>query len=60
MAIKNAKEGQKEFNLALRHFRNAVKLAKKNLIIGEVRYEAERKQRKVSKTVPPAEGSETT
>jgi hypothetical protein len=71
--IQNAKEIQKEFNLAIRHFRNAVKMAKKNLIIGEINFPTKRKdiftgpevkglripRVRKAKVTPEAEGKET-
>lgn len=60
--IQNAKEIQKEFNLAIRHFRNAVKMAKKSLIIGEVNFPSTPKPirtRKIKGPVAPTtEGEE--
>lgn len=56
MAVVNLKDVQKEFNLAIRHFRTAIKLAKKNLIVGQINFEAAEKKpraRKVKVTKDP-------
>jgi hypothetical protein len=61
MSITNVKEIQKEFNLAIRHFRNAVKMAKHNLIIGEVNFQTAPKpvRTRKAKVTPETEGKET-
>ena len=44
--IVGIKEVQKEFNLAIRHFRNAVKMAKKNLVVGQISFPETKPERK--------------
>jgi hypothetical protein len=50
----NSKDVLKEFNLALKHFRNAVKMAKKNLIIGEVNFQTAPKTVRTRKVKSPS------
>ena len=47
MAIVNVKEIFKEFNLAKKHFKKAVELAKKSVVVGEINFP--RGERKIVK-----------
>jgi len=49
MAIVNVKEIYKEFNLAKKHFKKAIELAKKNIIVGEIHYAGTEKKTRVRK-----------
>jgi len=58
--IQSSKEILKEFNLAIKHFRNAVKMAKKNLIIGEVTFQTSSKAgrpKKIKNVIPDADAN---
>ena len=59
MAVVNVKEIYKKLNHGLREIRDAVKMAKQNLIIGEVNFPgAEKKARiKKAKVTPETEGN---
>lgn len=60
MAVVIVKEIYKEFNLAKKHFKKAVDLAKKNIVVGEIHYmETEKKPRaRKVKVAPEPEGKE--
>ncbi len=46
MAVVNVKEIYKEFGLAKKHFKKAIDLAKKNILVGEIHFSvAEKKVR---------------
>jgi len=58
------KELNKELKLAMKHFKNAVGMAKRNMIIGEVNFPAKEKKvvkqrlKKLAKVTPETEGKE--
>jgi len=58
MAVVNVKEIYKEFNLAKKHFKKAIELAKKNVVIGEIHFAGAEKKAKVkkAKVTPAPEG----
>ena len=64
MAVVNVKEIFKEFNLAKKHFKKAVDLAKKSIVVGEIIFPAKEKKiikerlKKLVKVVPETEGKE--
>jgi len=49
----NVKEVYKEFNLAKKHFKKAVELAKKSVIIGEINFPSTPKAVRTKKTKNP-------
>lgn len=60
----NVKEIFKEFNLAKKHFKKAIELAKKSIVIGEVNFPRSEKKivkerlKKLAKATPEPEGKE--
>jgi hypothetical protein len=62
--ITNVKEIYKDFNLARKHFKKAIELAKKNLIVGEINFPKGEKKivkerlKKLAKVTPEAEGKD--
>lgn len=60
MAVVNVKEIYKEFNLAKKHFKKAVELAKKNLVVGEIHFAGSEKKPRArkAKVTPEPEGKE--
>lgn len=62
MAVVNVKEIFKEFNLAKKHFKKAIELAKKSVIVGEINFPGVVKKVRVrkAKITPDPEGKEPT
>jgi predicted RNA-binding protein (virulence factor B family) len=60
MGKSTLEELKKEFNLAKKHFKKAIELAKKNLVVGEIHFAGSEKKsraRKV-KVAPEPEGKD--
>ena len=60
MSIVNIKEVLKEFNLAKKHFKKAIELAKKNMIVGEVNFPGDKKTKPRKKAATAGEEQPTT
>ena len=66
MAVINLKEVLKELNLAKKHFKHAVDLAKKGIVVGEINFPTKEKgslrrdSKKLAKAMPEPEGKEGT
>lgn len=60
MAIVNVKEIYKEFNLAKKHFKKAVDLAKKSIVVGEISFAGSAMKPRVrkAKVAPAPEGKD--
>ncbi len=64
MAVVNVKEIYKEWNLAKRHFKRAIELGKKNIVVGEICFPKGEKKivkerlKKLAKVTPELEGKE--
>lgn len=58
----HVREINKEFNLAKKHFKKAVELAKKSVVVGEINFPGAEKKVRVrrAKIMPGAEGREGT
>jgi hypothetical protein len=71
--LTSVKEIYKDFNLARKHFKRAIELAKKNMIVGEIHFPTKRKdiftgpevkrvripRMRKAKVTPEPEGKET-
>jgi hypothetical protein len=60
MAITNVKEIYKEFNLSKKHFKKAMELAKKNIVVGEINFAGTQPKPRVrkAKVAPAPEGKD--